>query len=332
LLGEEAIEITDAKPVVLNAGGSGVFRSRYSSAELTQLAPRVSELEELERATLLSDSYAALLANAITWADFYAVASGLGDQDEPNPWETVAAALDMVRRPLTDVQRAKVRDQARTLFAPQLTRLGWDPKPGDGDLAPQLRAVAISTLGVVGEDEAVQREAVRRFEANDLNGDIAAAILRVVANLDRPGDYDAFLQRYRDATTPQDEMRYQVGLWAFRDEAVALDAARLCLREFRNQDGPLILPVLMRNEVTGPAVWRFVTDNWDEATKRFPSNYHARLAYSVYTFIKDPAFAAEVEAFHVAHPVPGGYPANVTQSLERLRVGLAFADVIRQQF
>jgi aminopeptidase N len=332
LLGEEAIEITDAKPVVLNAGGSGVFRSRYSSAELTQLAPRVSELEELERATLLSDSYAALLANAITWADFYAVASGLGDQDEPNPWETVAAALDMVRRPLSDVQRAKVRDQARTLFAPQLTRLGWDPKPGDGDLAPQLRAIAISTLGVVGEDEDVQAEAVRRFEANDLNGDIAAAILRVVANLDRPGDYDEFLQRYRDATTPQDEMRYQVGLWAFRDEAVALDAARLCLREFRNQDGPLILPVLMRNEVTGPAVWRFVTDNWDEATKRFPSNYHARLAYSVYTFIKDPAFAAEVEAFHVAHPVPGGYPANVTQSLERLRVGLAFADVIRQQF
>jgi len=53
---------------------------------------------------------------------------------------------------------------------------------------------------------------------------------------------------------------------------------------------------------------RFVTENWDEATTRFPSNYHARLAYSVNTFIKDPAFAAEVEAFHVAHPVPGGYP------------------------
>jgi hypothetical protein len=154
----------------------------------------------------------------------------------------------------------------------------------------------------------------------------------VVANLDRPGDYEAFLQHYRDATTPQEETRYQIGLWAFRDEAVALDAAQKCLREFRNQDGPLILPALMRNEATGPAVWRFMTDNWDEAMKRFPSNYHARLAYSVNTFIKDPAFAAEVEAFHLAHPVPGGYPANTTQSLERLRVGLAFADVIRRQF
>jgi puromycin-sensitive aminopeptidase len=332
LLAGEAIAITDAAPVVLNAGGSGVFRSRYSSVELGQLAPRVSELEELERATLLSDSYAALLANAITWADFYAVASGLGDQDEPNPWETVAAAIDMVRRPLTDAQRATLRDQARALFGPQLARLGWDPTSDEGELAPQLRAVAIATLGVVGEDEDVQAEAVRRFEANELNGDIAAAVLRVVANLDRPGDYETFLQRYRDASTPQEEMRYQIGLWAFRDEAVALDAAARTLREFRSQDAPLIFPALMRNEVTGPAVWRFVAENWDEVTTRIASNHHARLAYAVYFFIKDPAFAAGVEAFHVEHSVPGGYPANVTQSLERLRVGLAFADVIRQQF
>jgi puromycin-sensitive aminopeptidase len=332
LLADEAIAISDPAPVVLNAGGSGVFRSRYSSAELAQLAPRISELEELERATLLSDSYAALLANAITWHDFYTVASGLGEQDEPNPWETVVAALDMVRRALNEGQRVALRDQARALFAPQLARLGWDPKTGEGELAPQLRAFAISTLGVIGEDEDVRAEAVRRFEANELNGDIAAAILRVVGNLDRPGDYETFLQRYRDATTPQEENRYQIGLWAFRDEAVALDAAQKCLREFRNQDAPLILQALIRNEETGPAVWRYITDNWDETTKRIPSNYWARLAYSVYTFIKDREFAAEVEAFHLAHPVPGGYPANVTQSLERLRVGLAFADVIRQQF
>jgi hypothetical protein len=238
----------------------------------------------------------------------------------------------MVRRALNDTQRVTLRDQTRALLAPQLARLGWDPKTNEGELAPQLRAVVISTLGVVGEDNDVQKEAVRRFETNELNGDIAASVLRIVANLDRPGDYDTFLQRYRDATTPQEQYRYQIALWGFRDKAVALDAAQRCLREFRNQDAPLILQALMRNEETGPTVWRFLTENWDESKKRIPSSYHARLAYSAYTFIKDPAFAAEVEAFHLANPVPGGYPANVTQTLERLRVGLSFADVIRQQF
>lgn len=332
LLDDEPIAVTDAGPILLNAGGSGYFRSRYGSAELAQIAPRVAELSELERATLLSDSYAALLANAITWSDFYAVAQGLGDQDEPNPWESVAAAIDMVRRALNDEQRVTLRDQVRQLFEPQLARLGWDPKNGEGQLAPQLRSIVISTLGVAGEDEGVRAEANKRFDANEIPGDIANAVLRVVATQDRPGDYETFLERHRVAPTPQEDMRYLTGLAGFRDEEVAIDATKRSLREFRSQDAPLIIPVLMRNEVTGPAVWRYVTENWDETTNRISAAHMARMAAGAPTFIKDPGFADEVEAFHEAHPVSGGYPANVPQQLERMRVGLAFADVIRQQF
>jgi puromycin-sensitive aminopeptidase len=332
LLGDEAITVTDAPPVLLNAGGSGVFRSRYGSGELAAIAPRVAELSELERATLLSDSNAALLANAITWKDFYVIAEGLGDHDEPNPWESVAAAIDMTRRALNDEQRLVLRDQVRRLFEPQLARLGWDATEGEGQLAPQLRAIVISTLGVAGDDASVQAEAVRRFEANDMDGNIANAILRVVANQDRPGDYETFLERHRVAPTPQEDMRYLAGLAGFREERVALDATERSLREFRTQDAPLIIPALMRNEVTGPAVWRYVTDHWEETTARIPSAHLARMASGTPTFIKDPAFADEVEAFHAAHPVSGGYPANVPQQLERMRVGLAFAEVVRTQF
>ena len=127
-------------------------------------------------------------------------------------------------------------------------------------------------------------------------------------------------------------MRYLVALGAFRDERVALDATQRCLTEFRSQDAPLIIPVLMRNEATGPAVWRYVTEHWDEVNARISSHNHARLAAGLTTFIKDPAFADEVEAFHTAHPVTGGYPATVDQQLERMRVGLAFAAAIRTQF
>ena len=62
----------------------------------------MSELEELERSTLLSDYAAALFANAITWEEFLAIARGLGDQDEPNPWESVAASFDVVNRALDE--------------------------------------------------------------------------------------------------------------------------------------------------------------------------------------------------------------------------------------
>jgi len=332
LLDEAPVVVTDAAPVVINAGGSGVFRSRYGANELAALAPRISELEELERSTLMSDSWAALFAGAITWADFYALAKGLGVQNEPNPWEPVATAIDMVRRALDENQRAVLREQVLALFTPQFARLGWDSRDGEGELTGQLRSIVIATLGTFGNDENIRTEAVRRFEANELHGDLAASILRVVASLGRPGDYETFLERYRNAPTPQEAMRYLVALAGFSDERVALDAAEKCFSEFRSQDAPLALPVFIRNETSGPAVWRYVTSRWSDVTKQFAASQHARIASGVVTFIKDPAFAEEVEAFHQAHPVTGGYPATVGQQLERMNVGLAFASRIRTQF
>ena len=332
LLDEAPLTVTDAAPVLLNAGGSGVFRSRYASNETAAIAARLDDLTEIERATVFSDALAALLANAITWNDFLTLAQGLGDQNEPTPWEMVAAAIDMVYRALNADQRVTLRDQVRALFAPQLARLGWDPKDGEDELAPQLRAVVISTLGVVGDDEDVQAEAVKRFEADHLNGDTARAVLRVVAVQDRPGDYETFLERYRLAPTPQEEMRYLSALAGFRNLDVSIDAVKRNLSEFRSQDVPLTLPLLLMNDETGPAAWRYVTENWDETLEKVPAQHLSRMASGAPTFMNDPAFADEVEAFHDAHPVMGGYPANAPQHVERMRVGLAFAEVIRQQF
>jgi hypothetical protein len=238
----------------------------------------------------------------------------------------------MTRRALDENQRDILRLQVRELFEPQLARLGWDRREGEGDLTAQLRASVILMLGVFGANDEVRAEATRRYEAGTLDGDLAQSLLRVVASLDRPGDYEAFLEHYRSASTPQEQMRYLVALGSFNDERVALDAAEKCFSEFRTQDAPLVLPLYTRNEITGPAVWRYVTSRWDEATARFPKNTHARLASGIPTFIKDPAFADEVEAFHRAHPVSGGYPASVDQWLELMRVGLSFAAVIRPQF
>jgi puromycin-sensitive aminopeptidase len=332
LLKDEAIVVSDEAPVVVNAGGSGVFRTRYASAELTALSPRVSELEEIERATLLADTWAALFAGAISWSDFFAVAKGLGEQDEPNPWEFVSTAFDMAKRALDKTQRDILRAQLRELFAPQLARLGWDRRDSDGQLTPQLRAIVISALGGFGEDESVRAEAIRRYEAGDLDGDLAQSILRVVASQDRPGDYEAFLENYRNAATPQEGIRYLIALGSFNEERVALDTAEKAFSEFRTQDAPLMLPVWARNEITGPAVWRYMASRWDEATARFPVNSHARMAGGVTTFINDPALADEAEAFHRAHPVSGGYPMNVDQQLELMRVGITFAAAMRQQF
>ncbi len=329
LLGGQPLVLDEALPVVVNAGGSGVFRSRYGDAELAALAPRIAELEELERATLVADTSAAFLAGMVTWEQLLAIARGLGALDEPTPWTTLSMSLDLVAR-VVGRGHTGLAAAVQELFGPQLERLGWQARSGESPQAPQLRALAISALGVWAQDEAVRAEAVRQFEADQMDGDLARAILRVVADQDRPGDYATFLERHRRARDPQEEVRYLWALAGFNDPASSRDAAERCFSEFRNQDGPLLMGMLTRNATTGADTWRYLTTRWEEALAKFPPSTHSRMAAGVSTFITDAAFADEVEAFHRSHPI-GGEQRTVEQELERMRIGLAFAQRLRGQ-
>jgi puromycin-sensitive aminopeptidase len=330
LLGEEPIAVGDDSPVVLNAGGSGVFRSRYATGELAAIAEHIDEFEELERVTLLADSWAALLAGHSTWAEFHEVAKGLGDQDEPSTWASVATAVGFVNRAIDDERREAFAHVVRDLLQPQFERLGWRATSGEREVTPQLRAIVIGALGTIGRDKSIREEANRLFDANTMNGDLARAILRIVASQNRPGDYEVFLERYERGVNPQEKQRYLWGLADFGDKRIALDAAEKCFRTFRTQDGAIELGLLSMNRVTGPAVWQYLTQRWDDALERFPSSTLSRLAAGVPTFITDEAFADSVEKFHNEHSL-GGEQRLIDQQIERMRVGLRFAEAVRQQ-
>jgi puromycin-sensitive aminopeptidase len=330
LLEESPIAVTDDPPVVLNARGPGYYRSRYGVTETAALADHMDELDALERATVVSDSWALLLSSQISADQFFTVARGLGSQDEPTPWGTLSSAINFIDRALPSEKLPGLAETVRSIYEPQFERLGWDPTPGESELTPQMRAIVLSTLGTTGDNVAIKAEANRRFDANDMPGDLANAILRIVANQDRPGDYETFLDRYSNAPSPQDEQRYQRGLMSFNEERVALDAADRCFHFFRSQDASILIGLLSTNAVTGPAVWKFATARWDEALAKFPTNTLSYLTFGVRTYINDPAFADVVEKFHNEHPL-GGEQKAVQQNIERMRVGLTFAAAMRAQ-
>ncbi len=331
LLEDSPMSVTDDPPVVLNARGAGYFRSRYGVAETAALADHMDELDPLERATVVSDSWALLLSSQISADQFFTVARGLGNQDEPTPWGTLATAINFIDRALPSEKLPALAQLVREIFEPQFERLGWNPAPGESELTPQMRAIVLSTLGTTGDNVAIKAGAARRFEANDMPGNLANTILHIVANQDRPGDYETFIERYTNAASPQDEQRYQRALRDFNEERVALDAADKCFNFFRNQDASIIIGLLSTNAVSGPAVWKYVTARWDEAIAKFPMNTLSYMTYGIRTYINDPAFADEVERFHQEHSL-GGEQKAVQQNIERMRVGLTFAAAMRAQF
>jgi puromycin-sensitive aminopeptidase len=329
LLKSEPIAVA-GNNIVVNAGGSGVYRTRYGSAELAAVSSRINELEDLERVVLVADAWAGLFSSSIKLSDFLTIARALGNDNNPTTWTTVAEALEWVNRVIDESQRDSLAAIVRELFQPHIARIGYDAVAGEDEFTPQLRAVTISALGILGRDEAVRAEALRRFDAGQLEGDTARALLRVVATVNRPGDYDRFVAAYENATNPQEEQRFLQSLADFPQESQALETARRAFDVFRNQDGPILLGLLVNSRANGPAIWRYLTGRWSDVESKFAPNLHVRVTSGVTKFALDQAFADEVEAFHLAHPLAVGQ-RTVVQYLERMRIAANFAKNIRPQ-
>ncbi|HUD68775.1 MAG TPA: M1 family metallopeptidase [Acidimicrobiales bacterium] len=328
LLGTESQPLGTAAPAVANAGGSGVYRTSYGPSELATIAGSLELLDELERAVLVNDTWALVLAGRREVGDLLTLARGLGDHVEIATWATLVMALDYLHRAASHVDTAAVAGTVRELLDPKLDRLGWAQRPGEDERTPTLRGLLIQALGTFGAGQAVRTESIARFDSGVVDGDLANAVLATIGAINRPGDFEATLERFRNAKDPQSENRYRRALAQFADRELALRCFEMCFSEFRLQDVPLQMIALIANPVGGPAVWEQMTARWDEVIKLLPSKTTHYLVNSITTFIADRAFAERVAGFHLEHPVDSGQ-RQVDQSVERMLVGVAFAERVR---
>ncbi len=328
LLGPEPQRLASASPAIANAGGAGVYRTNYGERELRAIASDLGRLDELERTVLLNDTWALALAGRRDVADLLLLARGLGDDVEVAPWATIGAALDTVSRAAASDDRPKVAGVVRELFGPRLEQFGWEARDGEDERVRTLRGLLVQSLGTIGEDETVRREACARFDAGHVDGDLASAVLATVGAVNRPGDFDETFRRFKSAPDPQSEQRYRRALTQFDDRDLALRSFELCFGELRLQDVPLHLMALLSNRTGGPAAWEQLSSRWDEVVAMLPSKVAHRTVDAITTFIADRAFAERVAAFHTAHPVESGQ-RQIEQSIERMRVGVEFAERVR---
>ena len=309
---------------IINAGGSGFYRTRYSSAQLATIAARLTELDELERAVLLSDTWASVLVGQSSFDDVLTLALGLADLDEPATWTVVATALRMANRIVVDADRPALAAATQRICGPVLARLGVAPITGESHQAAELRAIVLDLLGVLAEDPAVISYATQRFDASDVSGDLADAIVGVVMNLGRPGDLATCEARRQAASNPQDEQRWLFAGARSADADGVLALVDRCFTDVRTQDAPYLLAALIRNRLVGVDVWRAATARWAEANAKFPHGSTVAVAAGVTTIVESAEVAQEVRAFHEANPVEAGQ-RQVEQFLDLLDLHVSLA-------
>ena len=330
LLGEDDATVDlEGKPewVVANEGGWGFYRVRYADDLLGRLTAGIGQLDALERFNLVSDTWASVVAGLTPVVGFLELARLLGEETDPNVWAAVLGALGYLDRAVGDEARPRLQAFVRELVTPVFEQVGWSSRPGESEMTRTLRSTLLQGLGVLGADPDVRSRAKELHDTYvrdpaAVDSDVAAAVVAVVAAAGDDADYTAFLERFRSAGTPQEEVRYLYSLAAFEDEDLARRTFDLALGEVRTQNAPFLVSLLLSNRVGGPLAWRLLKEHWDGLIDRFPDALHDRMLEGV-TSLSTPELASDVHDFLDAHPL-ASKQKTVEQILERLDVAVAF--------
>jgi len=330
LLDSAATEIDlgfDPEWLVGNAGANGFYRVHYHPDEFRHLVGQASELlTPAERFALVDDTWASVLAARVRADDFLELARGLCFEIDLGVWRGLADGLGTLNRLLPPELRSRFGERVAPLAGAALDIVGYEPAPDEGPLTRELRGLLVTVMGNIVEDRAV-RERCRTLvdtyleDPTAVEPELAAAAVSVVASEGEPRYFDLFVDRYRHADTPQEEVRFLYALARFPQPELFDRVLEMCLVEVRTQNAPYVLRICLQHRDLGTRAWDFVERHWDELMERFPSNSIPRMIGGA-AHLSTPDAAARVETFLSSHPVPQG-ELQVAQTLEKLKVEVA---------
>jgi puromycin-sensitive aminopeptidase len=309
---------------LVNAGGHGFYRVRYTPDLLEALLPRLDALAPIERFNLIGDAWAATTAGLVPPAEYLELATRFRGERDRNVWTILLASLGSVNRIVPGADRPRLEAFARTLLAPIVTELGWTPGSREDDLTRQLRADVLRAMGTLGNDPATQARAAGLYadwlrDPTAVEANVLPALIAILAHAGDAGRYAEFLQRFRTAGTPQEEQRYLYALVGFRQpELVAQTLERTISGEIRTQDGPFVVRAALMSVHGRELAWRFVKDHWEQMDRIFPKHGLRRMCEGVIG-LATPELERDVHAFVTERKIHLG-GRILEQYLEQLRV------------
>ena len=313
--------------VVANGGGHGFYRTRYSDSLFLALTDDLDKLDDLERYTLIDDSWAFVENGRLSVADFLALVEGYKAESEQAIWQSIIGALGNISHHLVDEdQRPAFRNKVAGLLSQVGSRLGWQPGEDD-DLTRRMRGQVLGALGLIAEDQETIERARQVFAAwsadpGSVDPDIAQASMFIVAGHGDDLTYEEFLRRHKSASSPMEEQKFLRALTTFRTEALTdRTVTNLLDGTIRAQDIAWVTGALLGNRTMGAHAWGLVRRNWDDLIEAMPPATRRRLVDGL-PGLSEPAIAADVQAFLAEHPLPG-VAKGIEQKLERLRAIVA---------
>ena len=322
---EQRVPLADPNlPIVVNAGGHGFMRVAYDDELRSRLVGEaISSLTTVDRYNLVDDAWNAVIAGRLGASELLTFLEGFGSVRELAVWQAMTVALRGIGRLLDGDAYVAFQERVRALVAPALAELGWEPAGDEDELTSKLRGLLVGASGVLGNDADAQRRCREIMAAPDgVHPELVAAATNVVAAVGDASDYDRYVDGFRSATTPQDQLRFMYALADFPTAELVQRTLDLAMSgEVKTQNAPFLLSRCIANRDHGAMAWSFVRKNWTKANETFPANTIVRMIDPV-KLLTDPSVVADVQSFFSEHPIVQA-AKTLDQVLERQRVNAA---------
>lgn len=315
--------------VVVNAGGHGFYRVTYDSDLLVALSSQALDvLSPSERYGLVDDTWASVLAGKVDAETHISLVTGLAAETDLAVWQLMLSSLEHLHSIADDTGRNRMEVLIRDLSTTALGVLGLEPLDEEPDLDRELRALLFAAAGTTGKDKSIQ-DLARSIFTNNNNGkssepNLTAAAIRVVASSGDEETHSELVSLYREAQTPQLEVRYLTALLEIEGVQLFEKTLDLFNNEVRTQNAPYLLGAAMSHRRHGALAWQLIRDQWEELNKKFPQNSIPRMVGGIRS-LSTPELASEIHDFFQRHPIPQGQ-LTLDQHLEKLSVNVALRE------
>ncbi len=297
-----------------NPGQTAFFRTLYTEPMIEALDKPLHDkkLSSRDRFGIVSDVMATTAAGLNDASVALKLLSELRDESDFVVWCAISGGLGDLRAVVEDEPlRARLDSFGRWLTAPNVARLGWEPKDGESPFDTLMRPVVLQQA-VLFDDQAVVKEAQKRFEAYlggaAMNPDLRGAVLFAAARYGDEREFNEILKHYRAEETPQAKISLLSALGRFRNPELIARFLELGISsDVRPQDIFVVIAWGFRTREARDQTWAFVKDHWDLFLERYAAGGHMLERFPTYAGMgfATHAMAAEIKDFFDSHPHPG---------------------------
>jgi aminopeptidase N len=314
--------------LILNAGRSGYFRSRYSPQDLSRLTERYAALAPEDQLGLFHDT------SALAFTDQEPMANLLELVRQVPPDADPVVVLDLVRT-LETMDRlfdglpsqAAFRSYAIAVLSPALTRIGEAAKAPEADNVAILRAALIEALSSL-DDPSVVAEGRSRFavylrDPSAMPADMRRTVLQIVALHADEQTWEQLQAMAAQAKSELERRELYAFLGAAEDPALARRALDLA---FSGKPPATLTPQIIAavSHLHPGMAFDYAVSHWDRLAPYIEpvsqSAFIPRLIDNAY----DPALIGKLDAFAEQH-----IPASARQNVRNVKSNIRYNADIR---